>query len=216
MLARLAGRGCIIWCRRGVRRRGGSGRCCRRCRWCCLGAARRGCRARRTGGPLALMFVLLTGWRSIRRHRRFWRRRRGCRDGRSRGRGTRRCRGRRRRGSDMGRRRGGRRRTRRRRCCRRRGRYGLGRGMRGCGGGRRRMRRRCGFGRRALRLSFGGLFGLSVGTELAGRRLRHDDRRGLCMGWRAHEVHRRQSRSGKQHETKVCHDDVNPRKGSEQ
>jgi hypothetical protein len=28
-------------------------------------------------------------------------------------------------------------------------------------------------------------------------------------------MHRRQSRGGEQRETKVCHDDVNPRKGSE-
>jgi hypothetical protein len=130
----------------------------------------------------------------------------------------------------MGRRRRGRRRARRRRCGRRR--YGLRRrrgggrrGTRRSSGRRRGMRRRgcrrsgmrwCAFGRCALRLSLRWLFGLSVGADFARRRLCHDDRRGLGVGWRAHEVHRRQRRSGEQHETKVCHDDVSPRKRSEQ
>jgi hypothetical protein len=141
----------------------------------------------------------------------------------------------------MGRRRRGRRRALRRRCCRRRRRYGLRRrrrggrrGMRRSSGRRRGMRRSgcrrrsmwrssgrrsgmrwCAFGRCALRLSLRRLFGLSVGADFARGRLCHDDRRGLRVRWRAHEVHRRQRRSGEQHETKFCHDDVSPRKRSE-
>ena len=226
---RLTGR-CRTWRGRSVWRRGGSCRCrgrrcrcwCRgrRCCRCCLGAARRRSCARRTCGPLALVFVRLTSRRRIRRHRRLWRGRRG---GRCRRRGTCWCCGR---WCSMGRRRRGRRRARRRRCCRRRRRYGLRRrrrggrrgtrrssgrrrGMRRSSGRRRRMRR-CAFGRCALWLALRWLFGLSVGTDLTRRRLCHDDRRGLRVGRRVHEVHRRQRRSGKQHETKVCHDDVSP------
>ena len=100
---------------------------------------------------------------------------------------------------------GGRRGMRRRR--------GRGRGTRRGGGGRR-----CGMRRRgALRLSLWRLSRLSVGTEFTGRRgLRHYDRRRLRVRRCACEMHRRQSRGGKQRETKVCHDDVSPRKGSEQ
>jgi hypothetical protein len=219
-----AGRGRSVWRRSGsCRCRGRRSRCWRRGRrcWlcrCCFGAARRRSRTRRTCRPLTLVFVRLTSRRRIRRHRRLWRRRRG---GRRRRRGVCWCCGR---WCSMGRRRRGRRRARRWRCCRRRRRYGLRRRRRGgrrrtrrSSGRRRGMRRSgcrrsgmrwCAFGRCALRLSLGRLFGLSVGADFASRRLCHDDRRGLGVRWRAHEVHRRQRRSGEQHETKVCHDDV--------
>ena len=132
----------------------------------------------------------------------------------------------------------GRQRRVRRRCCRGRSwRFGC---RRRCGGGRCRMRRRSGrrsrvrrcgrccrgrrgmgrrwgsFGRRALLLSLWRLLRFSVGTEFALWRLCDDDRSGLRVRRRGREVHRRQSRGGEQRETKVCHDDVSPRKGSEQ
>jgi hypothetical protein len=143
-------------------------------------------------------------WRSSRRRRRRrrmwrWRRRR---------RGTHRCRGRWRRRF----RRGGRRRRRRL--------PNLGLRRRRCGpwwrsGTRGRARMRCGCGRRALWRSLGLAlwwpFGPSLGTDFA-LRLRNDDRPGLRLRRRARELHRRQGGRGKQRDTKVCHDDLGPRK----
>jgi hypothetical protein len=53
--------------------------------------------------------------------------------------------------------------------------------------------------------------GLSVGTKLF-LGLGHNQRRGLGVRWRGYQLHRRQSGRGKQHETKVCHDGLDPRK----
>jgi hypothetical protein len=39
-------------------------------------------------------------------------------------------------------------------------------------------------------------------------RLRHNQRRGLCVGWRGYQWQRRKSSRGKQHETKFGHDDL--------
>jgi hypothetical protein len=142
-------------------------------------------------------------WRSSRRRRRRmwrWRRRR---------RRTHRCRGRWRRRF----RRGGRRRRRRLpnlglRRRRRRGPWWRS-------GTRGRARMRCGCGRRALWRSLGLAlwwpFGPSLGTDFA-LRLRNDDRPGLRLRRRARELHRRQGGRGKQRDTKVCHDDLGPRK----
>ena len=194
-------------------------------------------RSRRAWRPLALVLVRLTGRRGIGRHRRLWRRWRRCCGGWCRRRRTHGCRGRRRRGRSMGWRRGRWRRARRRCCCGRRRRYGLGgaaqrggAGRGGGGGGAGGVRpggraRRCGSGRCRARFGRGAFrwgslrrrLGFSIGTKLGIRlSLRHHQRCGLRVRWRACELHRRQSRRGKQHETKVGHDDVNPRKGSEQ
>jgi hypothetical protein len=43
-------------------------------------------------------------------------------------------------------------------------------------------------------------------------RLRHDDGIGSRLGWHACELHRREGGRGKQHEAKVCHDGLVPRK----
>jgi hypothetical protein len=40
--------------------------------------------------------------------------------------------------------------------------------------------------------------------------LRHHQRRGLRMRWRASELHRCEGCRGKQHEAKFCHDDLSP------
>ena len=90
-----------------------------------------------------------------------------------------------------------RRRNVRRRCGRRRW-----RGSRRCGGRRRRTRRW-----RPLRR----LLGLSVGTKLLPG-LRHDQRRGLRVRWSRGQLQRRESRRGKQQESKFCHDGLGPRK----
>jgi hypothetical protein len=168
--------------RRGRRRRGVRRRSRRRR---CGGRRRRslGCRRRR------------------RRRSRFWRRRRRrwrrlrCGRGRRRG-GSRRRRGRGRR-SLTGWWRGGRR-WRWRSRFRRRSR-----------GGRRRSgtRRRGSTGRRPLLRRLFAL--LVVGLSL---RLGDDGRRGLRLGWRACELHRREGGRGKQREAKVCHDGLVPRK----
>jgi hypothetical protein len=39
-------------------------------------------------------------------------------------------------------------------------------------------------------------------------RLRHNQRRGLCVRWSGYQWQRRKSCRGKQHETKFCHDDL--------
>jgi hypothetical protein len=84
----------------------------------------------------------------------------------------------------------------------------------------RRWRRRCGPGwrrsccwrRRARRRrSLLRLLGFSVGTDFASA-LRHHQRRGLRMRWRAGELHCRKRGRGEQHETKVCHDGLDPRR----
>jgi hypothetical protein len=55
----------------------------------------------------------------------------------------------------------------------------------------------------------GWLSGFSVGTEFFFG-LRHNQRRGLRMRWRASKLHRRQSGGGKQQQTKFCHDGLGP------
>lgn len=70
-------------------------------------------------------------------------------------------------------------------------------------GGGSSMRRRCCRRLCALRLR---VLRLSVRPQFFPG-LRDDDRRRLRMGYGACELHRRQSRGGEQHETKVCHDD---------
>ncbi len=88
-----------------------------------------------------------------------------------------------------------------------------------CGARRRGRRRRRGVlrchrgrlarGRRALwRREF-----FSIGMAFAGG-LRHHHRCGLGLRWRKSEWHRRKSCRGKQHETKVGHDDLGPRKNN--
>ena len=72
-----------------------------------------------------------------------------------------------------------------------------------CCGWRRRCRRARG-GRRALGASFGGCFGFPSGPSLW-LGLRDHERRALRMRCGACELHRGQSRRGKQHETKVGH-----------
>jgi hypothetical protein len=110
---------------------------------------------------------------------------------------------------------------------RRRGRSGSGGRSRGrrrrrggpgwcCGRRRGTWRRRCRVRRwrSCLRRSaLRGRLGFAIGTEFAGRRgLRHHQRCGLRVRWRAYELHRRQSCRGKQHEPKFCHDGFGPRK----
>ena len=77
-----------------------------------------------------------------------------------------------------------------------------------------RPRRRGRRWRRPRRRSLWRRLGLSVGTDFA--LLRDDDRRRLRVRCGACERHRRNSRRGQQHETKFCHDDLNPRKNDRQ
>jgi hypothetical protein len=104
-------------------------------------------------------------------------------------------------------------------------RWGRARG-RGCGWRRRRGALRGGrgwrCGRRPWSLRWRALLfvlasgpRLSIGPHFAlGASLRHDHRRDLRVRRRAGEMHGRQSRGGEQHETKFCHGDPSPRKGS--
>jgi hypothetical protein len=161
--------------------------------WCgrWLRRRRRRCRRRRRWRGMRRRGWCSRGRRNMRRRRHGRRGMGGRRRWRRRGMGRRR-RWRR----NPGRRCGGRRWRRR---PRRRG-GGRGRGTWGCGGGRRRPRRRRRSLRRLLGLSF---FLLGLG---------HDQRRGLRVRWRGDELHRGQGSRGKQHETKVCHDGLGPRK----
>ena len=113
----------------------------------------------------------------------------------------------------------GRRRSRRsrwRRCGSRR-RRDMGRWRRGCCRMRRGRRRRCGGMRRRAgrrrarplrlagrRLAVRGLLRPTIGADFA-LRLRHHERGGLCVQWRACHLHRRQGGRRKQEETKFGH-----------
>jgi hypothetical protein len=182
------------------------------------------CRRRRLRLALLLQVLRCRRRRCARRSRRPWRRRlRRCRRGSRWLRMGRRCCGRRR---DMHRgRRGWRRRWRGSRRRRRGGwcgmrRRGRGRRRRGGpgrrrrrGGGRRGMRRRCCRGRRRVRRwrSLRRRLGFSVGTKFL-LRLCHNQRCGLRVRWRRHELHCRESGRGKQHKTKFYHDGLGSRK----
>jgi len=214
-----------VWrcCRRGIRRRRAT-RLSVAQAFPLPGTASR----RRTGRWHALLLRLhlrLDGRRGIGRRRRFWRSRwgRGGRGSRRHGTRWRGRRGRsvwrlcRRRSGALRRGRRGRSGSRCRSCGRRRRRCGPGRRCgRRCGALRGGCCGRCrvrwgwrAFRRRSLWWSaLRGLLGFSIGTEFRVRlRLRHHQRCGLRVRWRAHELHRRQSCRGKQHEPKFCHDD---------
>ncbi len=64
---------------------------------------------------------------------------------------------------------------------------------------------------RPLRRFLGGLLGLSIGTKLL-LGLCHDQRRGLRVRWGSDQLQRRESRRGKQQESKSCHGGLSPRK----
>jgi len=194
------GRRHLSW--RALLKRGWRGRRCR-----LLGCSRRWRRRRRCRRER------VCGWRRGRRGRRSgmygrcgrgWRRRMRLR-----------CRGRRRMRGWCCRRRRWRRRT--RRCCRRRGwrcrtrRWCRSGWRRRCGMRRRYGRRlggRCGRRGRALRRRLG----FSVGAQFFLGSLRHNERRGLRMRCEGCELRHGQSRRGKQHDAKFCHDVLDPRK----